>query len=91
MSVANRYEYGFGEDAYETVNPANPSERIGRYAIMGSDELGAAIERANAAQREWARVPGLERSQRLGAFIDAVEARADELATAANIWLTASC
>ena len=85
MSVACRYEYGFGEDACETVNPANPSEKIGRYAIMGSDELGAAIARANAAQREWARVPGLERSQRLGAFIDAVEARADELATAGTL------
>lgn len=85
MSVAFRYEYGFGEDAYETVNPANPSERIGRYAIMGPDALGAAIERANAAQREWARVPGLDRSQRLGAFIDAVEARADELATAGTL------
>ena len=52
---------------------------------MGPDELGAAIERANAAQREWARVPGLERSQRLNAFIDAVEARAEELATAGTL------
>ncbi len=68
-----------------TVNSANPQEKIGRYAIMGLDELGAVIERANAAQREWARVPGLERSQRLNAFIDAVEGRADELATAGTL------
>ncbi|MDE2914013.1 MAG: aldehyde dehydrogenase family protein [Paracoccaceae bacterium] len=80
-----RYEYGSGEDTYETVNPANPQEKIGRYAIMDSDELSAVIERANTAQREWARVPGLERSQRLDAFINAVEERADELATAGTL------
>lgn len=80
-----RYEFGSGVEAFETVNPANPSEKIGRYGMMSSDELGAVIERANAAQAEWAKVPGLERSQRLNAFIDAVEARADDLATAGTL------
>lgn len=85
MNMAFRYECGSGEDAYETVNPANPQEKIGCHAVMGSDELGAVIEQANVAQREWARVPGLERSQRLNAFIDAVEERADDLATAGTL------
>ena len=80
-----RYEFGGGSEAYETVNPANPSEKIGRYGIVPSDELGKVIERANIAQMEWAKVPGLERSQRLNAFLDAVEARADELATAGTL------
>lgn len=80
-----RYEFGSGGDAYETVNPANPSEKIGRYGNMDADEIGRTIDRANAAQAEWARVPGLERSQRLNAFIDAVEARADELAAAGTL------
>lgn len=80
-----RYEFGSGSDCYETVNPANPSEKIGRYAIMQNDELGRMIEQANAAQKEWARVPGLERSQRLNAFIDAVVANADELAMAGTL------
>ncbi len=83
--MAFRYENGSGENAYVTVNPANPQEKIGRYAIMDSDELGAVIERANATQRESAPVPGLERSQRLNAFIDAVEGRAVELATAGTL------
>ena len=82
MSVAYRHEYGSGEDAYETANPASPLEKIGRHAIMGSDELGAAIGRANEARREWACMPGLERPHRLNAFIDAVESRADEMAPA---------
>ncbi len=79
--MSYRYEFGSGGDAYETTNPASPSEKIGRYGIMGADELGRAIDQANAAQAAWAKVPGLERSQRLNSFIDAVEARADELAT----------
>ncbi|KMW59132.1 Aldehyde dehydrogenase [Candidatus Rhodobacter oscarellae] len=83
--MTHRYEFGAGADAYKTVNPANPSEKIGRYGIMSPDELGAVIERAHAAQAEWARVPGLERSARLNAFTDAVEARADALATAGTL------
>jgi len=79
------YEFGSGADAFETVNPANPSEKVGRYGIMSPDALGQVIAQANAAQAEWAKVPGLERSQRLNAFIDAVEARADELATAGTL------
>ena len=80
-----RYEFGTGDEAFETVNPANPSERIGRYGVMSTAELGRTIERANVAQAEWAKVPGLERSKLLNAFIDAVEARADELATAGTL------
>ncbi len=83
--MSYQYEFGVGSEAYETVNPASPSEKVGRYGIMSPDELGAVIERANAAQAEWAQVPGLERSARLNAFIDAVEARADELATAGTL------
>ncbi|MEM7378616.1 MAG: aldehyde dehydrogenase family protein [Pseudomonadota bacterium] len=83
--MSYRFEFGSGTDAYETVNPANPSETVGRYAIVSPDALGKIIEHANAAQAEWARVPGLERSQRLNAFIDAVEARADELGTAGTL------
>ena len=83
--MAYRYEFGSGESAYETVNPASPSEKIGRYAIPGSDELGQTVDNANVAQAEWARVPGLERSQRPNALVDAVEARVEELATAGTL------
>ncbi len=83
--MSYRYEFGSGDETCQTVNPANPSETIGRYGMMSPDELGAVIERANTAQAEWAKVPGLERSQRLNAFIDAVQARADELATAGTL------
>lgn len=64
MSVACRCECGSGEDSRETVDPANPSKKVGRHAIVDPDEPGAAIERANAAQRDRAHIPGPERPQR---------------------------
>ena len=79
------FEFGTGDDAFETHNPASPSEKIGRYAIMSSTQLASVIDAANVAQAEWAKVPGLERAQRLNAFIDAVQARADELAMAGTL------
>ncbi len=79
-----RYEFGGGE-TYETVNPANPSQKIGRYGLMSSDELAKVIERANVAQAAWASVPGLERSERLNAFIDAVESNIEDLAMAGTL------
>ena len=53
------YACEFGEDACKTVNPTSPSQRIGRHAAGGSDEPGAAIERANPAPGNLGRVPGL--------------------------------
>jgi hypothetical protein len=77
-----RYEFGSGAEAYEAINPANPSEKVGRDAIITPHTLSGVIKPANLSQAQRARVPGLERSKRLNAFFDAVEARADEPATA---------
>ena len=79
------YQFGEGKESFETVNPANPSEKVGHYGIMTADELSQTIDRANLAQKEWEKVPGLERSYRLNAFIDAVEARSDDLARAGTL------
>lgn len=79
------YEFGASTDVYETVNPANPSQKVGRYGVASPDQIGKIIDQANAAQKIWASIPGLERSQRLNAFIDAVEANADKLATAGTL------
>ncbi len=82
------YHYNFGtktDRIYETHNPANPAQMIGRYAIPDEAETAAIIERANAAAAEWARVPGLERGQHLEAFLDAVIARVDEIAESISL------
>ncbi|MEM6727626.1 MAG: aldehyde dehydrogenase family protein, partial [Pseudomonadota bacterium] len=72
-------------EAYTTRNPARPTEMIGRYAIAGATETAAILARANEAAAAWARVPGLERGQRLDAFLDAVVARVDDIAEAVTL------
>lgn len=77
------FHYDFGSVAGRTCgtrNPARPSQSVGRYAIPDEAEIGEIIADANAAQKEWAKVPGLERGARLNAFLDAVAARVDEIA-----------
>src|SRR5258708_5254014 len=43
--------------AFDSVNPARPSEVIGTYPIQGAADVDRAVETAAAAQRRWARVP----------------------------------
>lgn len=80
--------YDFGANSgptYNTHNPANPAHNIGRYAIPDEAETGDIIARANAASEEWRKVPGLERGQRLDAYLDAVVTHVDEIAEAITL------
>ena len=81
-----QYDYAASSaEVYETRNPANPSQIIGRYAIHDETAVGDIIAKANAAQAEWAKVPGLERGLILDAFLDAVVARADDIAESVTL------
>lgn len=76
-----KYDFGAADGpTFDTHNPARPTEMIGRYAIPDAAETQDIVARANAAAAAWARVPGLERGQRLDAFLDAVVARVDDIA-----------
>ena len=83
--MAFRYEFGAGSQTYDTHNPANPVEQIGRYGIPDEVEINKIIGNANAAQAAWRKVPGLERGERLNAFLDAVVARVDDIAAAITL------
>ena len=81
-----QYDFSNGSDqTYDTHNPAMPSQAVGSYAIPDETETAAIIARANAAAAEWSKVPGLERGERLDAFLDAVVARVDEIAKAITL------
>ena len=69
-------------DVWRTVNPARPSEEVGRYGVVPPGGLAALVERARAAQAEWARVPDVERGLVVGRFLDAVTEHADRIAGA---------
>ncbi len=63
---------------FETSNPAQPSQIVGTYGSATHTRLHAAGDAAVAAQREWGRLPSMERAKVVGRFLDAVEARTEE-------------
>jgi acyl-CoA reductase-like NAD-dependent aldehyde dehydrogenase len=63
-------------------NPANPSEVVGSFPTIKSDDVPAIMATARAAQREWAKVPQPERGKIVDAFLDGLEARREDIATA---------
>ena len=63
-------------------NPANPSEVVGTFPTISPDDVPAMMATARAAQREWARIPQPERGKIVDAFLDGLEARIDDIATA---------
>lgn len=69
-------------DVFETVDPARPSEVVGRYSSTTPAELDLVIDAARRAQREWAEVPGLEQQQRIGRYLAKLKAATDDIANA---------
>ena len=63
-------------------NPANPSEVVGTFPTMSPDDVPAMMATERAAQREWARIPQPERGKIVDAFLDALQARTEDIATA---------
>lgn len=61
-------------------NPANPSHVIGTYETLSSDELPDIMAEAREAQRTWAALPQPQRGRIVGAFLDALEARKEDIA-----------
>ena len=66
-------------------NPANPSQIVGSYPAIGPDDVPAMVTIARAAQREWARVPQPERGRIVDLFLDGLEARMEDIATAITL------
>lgn len=83
MSV--KYQYASSSSNYETHNPAKPSEILGQYDIPDDAEVAQILERATTAQLQWAKVPGLERGDRLNAFLDAVVSKVDQIAESVTL------
>lgn len=67
----------------DVVNPAT-GEVVSIVAFSSTAQVDAAVAAAQAAQREWAKLPMGARARILHAGLDAVEARGEEIA----VWIT---
>jgi len=84
------YEYGnlvggvwrASQRTMSTVNPARPSEEVGRYALADRGLVDEAVAAATAAQKIWRALSGTRRSELISRYIDAIEARSEDLAHA---------
>lgn len=64
----------------EIRNPAAPATVVATYQETPESELDAIVARARAAQRAWARVPQPERGRLVSVYMDALEARSEDIA-----------
>lgn len=68
-------------DVVESTNPARPADVVARLAVADAGAVDAAVTRATAAQRDWARVPVPARAEVIAAIGDVLAARKGELAS----------
>ncbi len=71
------------DEAYESVNPARPSEVVGRIAQATVVEADRAIAAARRAFQMWRKTSAVERAELLKKAADRMEARRFELAATA--------
>ncbi len=65
---------------YERHNPWKPSEIVGEFPSSDGTDAEAALSAAEAAAREWGRMPAAKRGAFLAKAADAIEARVEEIA-----------
>jgi acyl-CoA reductase-like NAD-dependent aldehyde dehydrogenase len=63
-------------------NPANPSELVGTFPTMLPTDVPAMMVIAHAAQKNWAKLPQPERGKIVDKFLNGLEARCEDIATA---------
>lgn len=61
-------------------NPAAPDEIVARYEDTPLDRLDGIVAAARAAQAEWAKTPQPERGAIIVSYVDALEARGEDIA-----------
>ena len=66
----------------EIRNPANPSEVVASFPTITPDDVPALMATARTAQLAWAKIPQPERGRIVNNFLDGLEARREDIATA---------
>src|SRR5918996_20079 len=68
-------------DTFRSVNPAHPDDMVGEYPSHGAADVDAAVTRAAAAQRDWARVPAPARAEIVAAAATVIARDKEALTT----------
>jgi betaine-aldehyde dehydrogenase len=79
MWIDHRYESAHDGETLRVENPAT-EETIGLVPRAQASDVAAAVERARIAQREWRRVPGLDKAKLLHDVATRIRAMHRELA-----------
>jgi alpha-ketoglutaric semialdehyde dehydrogenase len=66
-------------DTFRSLNPARPDDVVGEYPAHGPADVDAAVARAAAAQRDWARVPAPARAEIVAAAAAMIARHKDAL------------
>lgn len=82
--IAGAWRPGAGE-TFSTCNPARPSESVGRYRSASPAEIDDAVKAAAAAQRQWRKLPSVERGMIVEKFVAALQAKTEEIAHAITV------
>ena len=69
--------------SFDSVNPSNPSQLVGKVGLANQDQADQALAAAKAAFPAWAATPARERAAILRRAADIMEARRHEL----NAWI----
>lgn len=69
-----------GTQWFEDTNPAQPSDKIGRFPIATAADVDAAVNAAEKAFQSWRLVPAPERAKRLYRLADLIAQRKDDWA-----------
>jgi aldehyde dehydrogenase (NAD+) len=64
----------------EIRNPAAPDQIVAKFEETSMDSLDDCVARARQAQVDWAAMPQPERGARVARYVDALEARAEDIA-----------
>lgn len=69
-----------GGRTYQRVNPWRPGDVVGEFPSSTAEDVSAAVNAAERASREWARLPAAKRCAYLAGAADAIEGRVEEIA-----------
>jgi alpha-ketoglutaric semialdehyde dehydrogenase len=78
--IAGEWSPSASSRTYERVNPWRPTETVGQFPASSAEDVAAAVDAAENAARDWARLPAAKRCAFLAQAAARIESRVEEIA-----------